>query len=99
MVVEILGHRGGFLGELEIPVALDMVSDSGGHLAAVDRAQRLPFPDCIAYLRAKIDHLTREGRQHPCQPILVKLHLAGNDERSGHGVLADDLHLDGSEHR
>ena len=99
MVVEILGHRSGFLGELEIPVALDMVSDRGGHLAAVDRAQRLPFPDAVADLCTKIDHLTWEGRQYPRQPILVELHLACNDERSGHGVLADDIDLDGSEHR
>ena len=75
-------------------MALDVLGDRHGRLAAADRAHRLSFADAVADLQVEIQNLPGQGRQNSRHAVLVELHFAGDRDRSRHLAFGNGLDFD-----
>ena len=95
---QILVHVVGLLGEIQIALALQVIRDQRGDLAAFDRKQQLIFFDGITDTELEIDRLTWQGSQDASRAIVVELHFAGAGELAPPGFKADRFHVNVREH-
>jgi hypothetical protein len=79
---QVPGHRVGFLGELEILVAGQVIRDRRGDFTAAQHEQHVASADGVADVDGEVLYLTRYRRQNLRHPIRVEFDGAGRLDRA-----------------